>query len=173
MEYFDVYDADGRYLNKSVPRGTQLGDGEYFKIVHVWIEREDGKFLIQKRAKKDDPIPHQWAITSGLTSEGEDPKSAAIREVEEEIGLTLRPSELTFIARILSDHNEYHTITHVYHTCKAPDSSDLSLDEKEVLDVAYVSLETILDMVAKGAFWDYNALLGEEDYFSILKRGKA
>lgn len=172
MEHFDVYDAEGRYLHKSVPRGTRLPEGEFFKIVHVWIERDDGKYLIQKRAKKDDPIPHQWAITSGLTIKGETPKETAVREVEEEIGLSLDPAELTFLSRILSDHNQYHTITHVYHTTKAPSIDTLSLDKKEVLDVAYVSLETIQDMVAKKTFWDYNALLGVRDYFSRLERGE-
>ncbi len=172
MEYFDVYDADGRPLNKSVARGTPLEEGEFFMVIHVWIERADGKFLIQKRAKTDDPVPHQWAITSGLASQGESPRISAVREVREEIGLSLKPGDLEHRARILSEHNRYHTITHVYHTRHAPDIRELSLDEEEVLEVAYVSLDTILDMVSRKAFWDYDALLGTEDYFSILKEGE-
>ncbi|MFW5893282.1 MAG: NUDIX domain-containing protein [Bacillota bacterium] len=170
-ERFDIYDKNGRYLNKSVPRGTRLAKGEYFMIVHVWIEREDGQFLIQKRAKKSDPIPHQWAVTSGLTAEGEAPKESAIREVKEEIGIDLAPSDLMHRARILSSGNSYHTITHVYHAYRTVDTDTLELDEDEVLEVAYASLETILDMVEKGTFWDYNKLLGTHDYFSILERG--
>ncbi|MFW6298542.1 MAG: NUDIX domain-containing protein [Bacillota bacterium] len=170
-ERFDIYDSQGRYLNKSVPRGTRLPEGEYFMVVHVWIEREDGKFLIQKRAKKSDPIPHQWAVTSGLTSEGEGPKESAIREVKEEIGVELKASDLTDRAQIISTGNRYHTITHVYHTYQSLDVDALELDKDEVLEVAYVSLKTILEMVEKGTFWDYNKLLGTHDYFSLLKRG--
>jgi len=169
VEYFDVYDANGNYLNKQVPRGTKLSDGEYFLVIHVWIQNSDGNFLIQKRAKTDDPIPHQWAIISGIPSSQEGPVKAAIRETYEEIGLTLSPKELTRFRRIVSDHNRYHTITHVYHVTRDVDLHGLTLNEEEVMAVQYASLETILSMVERKAFWDYEALLDDPGYFDHLR----
>lgn len=171
MEHFDIYDKEGNFLHKTATRGTPLPKGEYFMVIHVWIEREDGRFLIQKRAKKSDPIPHQWAITSGVTSKGETPLQGAIREVKEELGLTLEPADLEDRARIVSHDESYHTITHVYHTTKAPDIDDLRFQKVEVLDAKYRSLPEIKTMIEKGEFWNYPDLLNEDNYFSILERG--
>ncbi len=171
MEYFDIYDKYGNFLHKTALRGTPLNPGEYFMVIHVWIEREDGRFLIQRRAKKTDPVPHQWAITSGVTSQGETPLEGAIREVHEELGLTLDSKDLEDRARIVSHDESYHTITHVYHTFKAPKIDELRYQKIEVLDAKYVTLPEIKSMIEKGEFWNYPELLDEENYFSILERG--
>ncbi len=169
-EYFDVYDRYGNYLNKCVRRGERLSEGEYFMVIHVWVENSKGEFLIQKRAKTTDPIPHQWAITSGLPDPGESPVDAAIRETKEELGLTLDSDALTRFRRVVSDHNRYHTITHVYHVTKDVALSELVLDPEEVMDAAYVTLDTILEMVRAQKFWNYEVLLDDSGYFEHLRR---
>ena len=171
MEHFDIYDKEGNFLHKTATRGTPLPKGEYFMVIHVWIEDSNGRYLIQKRAKKSDPIPHQWAITSGVTSQGETPKEGAIREVKEELGLTLEPGDLEDRAHIVSHDESYHTITHVYHTFKAPSIDDLRFQKVEVLDALYVTLDKIRTMIDKGEFWNYPELLNEENYFNILESG--
>jgi len=169
MEYFDLYDEQGNYLHKTAMRGKILKDGEYFLVVHVWIENDDGEFLIQQRAKKSDPIPHQWAITSGIPDQGEGPLDAAVRETEEELGITLSKKQLNKRAQIVSDHNRYNTITHVYHTYANIPLDAVTIDKKEVLRVKYATLGEILAMKEANEFWDYSRLLGVEDYFSILR----
>jgi len=173
MEFFDVYDQYGNYLQKTAMRGQRLKDGEYFLVVHVWIENDNGEFLIQQRAKKSDPIPHQWAITSGIPDQGETPVDAAIRETKEELGITLKKSQLNKCSQIVSDHNRYNTITHVYHTYANITFDELNIDKNEVMDTAYVTYEEIMRMVNNKTFWDYSALLGVEDYFSILRSDSA
>ncbi len=170
MEFFDIYDANGQYLNKTAVRGEKLDRGEFFLVIHVWIENERGEFLIQKRAKKNDPIPYQWAITSGIPNVEESPLDAAIRETEEELGIKLTKNKLKKRARIVSSHNQYNTITHVYHTDEAIAIEDLALNPKEVLAVEYAHLSRIKAMVERGEFWDYRELLACPDYFSILER---
>jgi len=170
MEYFDVYDEKGYYLNKVVSRGTRLKEGEFFLVVHVWIENDEGKFLIQKRAKKSDPIPHQWAITSGIPNSGEKPLDAALRETREELGAELDKSKLKKRAQIVSAHGKYNTITHVYHTYQNIALENLELDKREVCDVKYARLDEILSMVESGDFWNYSKLLGVEDYFDMLRK---
>ena len=171
MEIFDIYDKYGNFLHKNATRDTRLNPGEYFMVIHVWIERNDGRYLIQKRAKTTDLIPHQWAITSGGTSKGETPVEAARREVYEELGITLEKSDLDTRARIVSHDESYHTITYVYHTRNAPSIDHLRFEKTEVLKAKSVTLKTIKAMIVNGEFWDYPDLLNEKKYFSILESG--
>jgi len=170
MEYFDLYDKYGNSLNKQALRGHHLKEGEFFKVIHVWIENDQGEFLIQQRAKSNDPIPYQWAITSGIPDQGESAIDAAIRETKEEIGITLDKQELKRIARIVSSHNKYNTITFVYHIYANLSINEMTLNEKEVLQVKYACISEILEMVENQEFWDYKVLLGEPNYFSLIRR---
>jgi len=49
MEFFDVLDKQGNKIDKTKERGEPLIDGEYCRIVHVWIVNTNGEFLISKR----------------------------------------------------------------------------------------------------------------------------
>ncbi len=170
MEYFDLFDEYGNNLNKQALRGNHLKEGEFFKVIHVWIENKNGEFLIQQRAKKTDPTPYQWAITSGIPDQGESAVEAVIRETKEELGITLDKDRLKKKARIVSSHNAYNTITFVYHIKQDIDLNTLTLNKDEVLDVNYASISEIFEMVQNNEFWDYSALLGEPNYFSLVRR---
>lgn len=65
----------------------------------VLIENSTGELLIVKACYK----PH-WSVPGGVIDAGETPLQAALREVAEEVGLTLRPADLTFYA-IASRHS--------------------------------------------------------------------
>lgn len=170
MEYFDVYNIKGNKLNKQVKRGTPLNKDEYFMIVHVWIENNQGQFLIQKRAKKSDPNPFQWATTTGSALAGEKAIDTAIRETKEELGLMLNKQTLKQLGIITSTRAKYQTITHVFHTKLQVSLDELRLDKDEVLDVTWATLSEIKTMIKNNTFWDYPYLLNEPDYFSLLER---
>jgi isopentenyldiphosphate isomerase len=170
MEYFDVYDKEGNKTGKTIERGTPLKDHEYIKIIHVWIEHSNGDYLIQKRAKKDDAIPHQWAITTGAVIQGETEQDAAIREIHEELGLTFKKEDLSHSATFTSRRLHFHTITTVFHIHKDVDLNDITIDPTEVLAVRYESLDNIRSMIHNNTFWDYPFLLQIPDYFKVLER---
>lgn len=50
----------------------------------VMIENEQGELLIVKANYRD-----YWSLPGGVIDEGESPKTAALREVQEEVGLRL------------------------------------------------------------------------------------
>ena len=169
MEYFEIYDALGHSTNKQVPRGTPLKPNEYFMVVHVWIVHSNGTYLIQKRAKTSDPIPYQWAITTGGALVKETALDAALREVKEELGLTITKTALNKLETIVSKRNAFHTITHVYLVEQDVDLNTLTLDASEVQEVAYASLDTIKTMIKDKLFWDYPYLLNAPNYFNKLE----
>ncbi len=169
MEYFEVYNQKGEPLNKVVTRGTKLNPGEFFLVVHVWIKNASNEYLIQQRAKSTDPIPYQWATTTGLPNVGETLIDAAIRETKEEIGISIDANNLKRINEITTVQSKYKTITHVYLYRKDIDIRTLKLDSSEVKKVKYLPLKAILKMVENGQFWNYAKLLDYPDYFKTLE----
>ena len=168
MEYFDLFSEEGHPLNKVAMRGAPLSPGEFFKVVHVWIQHPDGKYLIQQRNKTSDPIPHQWAITSGIPNIKETPVEAAIRETKEELGIQIDKAAIQFKARLLTTHGKYNTITYVYHVKQAFNLSEINVLDSEVKAVRYETMETILSMVEAELFWDYRSLLHIPEYFDLI-----
>jgi 8-oxo-dGTP pyrophosphatase MutT (NUDIX family) len=51
-------------------------------------------FLLCRRAARMNRHAGQWALPGGKVDDGETPEAAALREVEEELGLTLDPSQV-------------------------------------------------------------------------------
>ncbi len=59
----------------------------------------EGKLLYLKR-HADKPYGETWGLPAGKIEEGEDPRQAAVREVEEEVGIKLDPVTLQEVVKI-------------------------------------------------------------------------
>lgn len=59
-----------------------------------------GRVLLQKRTHDTPSYPDYWGSFGGHAEQGEAPESAAIREIEEELGIALKPSDLKFVCVI-------------------------------------------------------------------------
>ena len=150
MELIDILSPDGEATGAVKPKADVHRDGDLHRSVHVWIVGERG-ILLQKRSMGKDNYPGAWDVSvAGHLSAGEDPITAAVREAEEEIGLTLQPSELRHIGTIAEFallnggryiNNELHEIF-VVHREVDPDS--LRLQESEVDAVALVTIDELL-----------------------------
>ena len=89
-EYWDVYDARRRPTGAILPRGVSIPGDAYALAVNVWIRNPAGQWLMTRRAPgKSEPL--KWEPPGGHVLAGEDSRSAAVREVLEEVGLALDP----------------------------------------------------------------------------------
>lgn len=99
MEMRDVFDKDGRFTGKTVPKHTRLEKGEYFLHAIVILQMETGGYLLQQRSLKARWYAGAWDVTGGGVSAGETSAQAAIREAREEMGLTLSREKMRFFLR--------------------------------------------------------------------------
>lgn len=89
-ETWDLYDKDRNKTGEYHVRGTgPVPNDRYHIVVHVWIKNSENKYLIAQRAATRQSHPLKWECVGGSVTKGEDSLTGAIREVQEEVGITL------------------------------------------------------------------------------------
>lgn len=99
MELFDILDEDGNKTGIVRERGVAHRDGSIHGTVHIWVVRPNDKsgydVLLQKRSADKDSHPGCFDISSaGHVPAGEEYWAAAVREIGEELGITVKESHL-------------------------------------------------------------------------------
>ncbi len=102
MELFDIVDENGIPTGQVRERSLVHRYGDLHRTAHVWIVRrnESGSFdvLLQKRAADKDSFPGCFDISSaGHIPAGMDYLESALRELEEELGITASPEDLKLL----------------------------------------------------------------------------
>lgn len=152
-ELWDVYDENRNLTGRLHRRGDPLDRGDYHLVVHVWIQNSNGEFLLTKRSPNKG-FPNMWATTGGAALAGDDSLTAALREVQEETGLSLRPQN----GQILFTRVREDSITDIWLFRQDCDLQDVVLQEGETCDKMYASVDKIRKMDANGEFVPYSYL---------------
>ncbi|MEP3384912.1 MAG: NUDIX domain-containing protein, partial [Flavobacteriaceae bacterium] len=94
-ELIDILDENGNHVGKTCLKSEAHLKGLFHPTVHIWFYTKDGGILFQKRGKDKKTFPLLWDVSvAGHIGAGEPIIEAAIREVEEEIGLKVLASDL-------------------------------------------------------------------------------
>ena len=124
--------------------------GLWHRTVHIWMYDSKGRFLLQLRAKNKDIYPNVWDISAaGHMAAGEDPKDAAIREIKEELGLTIDQDRL--VLHSVQKHaatsgafinNEF---CYVYLLETDMDTGTMTLQKEEVNGAKLVDIDVLIE----------------------------
>ena len=153
MELWDLYDRDRIKTGEIHPRGTPIPQGRYHMVVHVVIFNSDGQMLIQQRQPFKEGWPNLWDVTVGGSAvAGDNSRTAAQREVLEEIGLPLDLSRELPKITLPFDCG----FDDIYTLVMDVDLSALTLQESEVQAVRWASEQEVLAMLADGQFIPYH-----------------
>ena len=93
MEIWDLYNDRRELVGRDHIRGEAIPHGLYHLVVHIWIRNAKGEYLISQRSASRPTFPLMWECAGGSVIKGEDSLTGALREVREEIGLTLPPEQ--------------------------------------------------------------------------------
>lgn len=91
MEKWDLYTKYREKTGKEHIRGEEIPEGLYHLAVHVWIRNSKGEYLLSRRAADRPTYPFFWETVGGSVLQGETSIEGAVREVKEEVGITLSP----------------------------------------------------------------------------------
>ncbi len=94
-EYIDIVDIDGKPTGKSELKSVIHQKGYYHNTVHIWFYTLDGEILLSQRSAKKTICPLLWDVSvAGHIDAGESIEQAAIREIKEEIGISISKKDL-------------------------------------------------------------------------------
>lgn len=149
MEYWDVYDKKGKWKRRVIKKGERLKNDEYHIIVEGWILRDDGNFIIQRRALDKKSFAGMWYCSAGgSVISRETPKEGMVREFKEELGIDISEDELS-LKRIITERN---TIFYIYLVRKNISLDEIILQEEEVMDIDLADPSKIKKMVEDKTF---------------------
>ncbi|RXS84200.1 NUDIX hydrolase [Streptomyces sp. TM32] len=108
------------------------------------IVHENRVLMVRRRVKEGELI---WQFPAGAIEDGETPEQAAVRETQEETGLTVEALKL------LGERVHPKTGRLMSYTACAPISGEAHVaDEEELAEVAWVAHAEIADYVPYGLF---------------------
>ena len=103
------------------------------QIAQVLLFDRDARLVIYLRDNKPGiPFPNHWDFFGGHLEAGETPEDALIREVDEELGLTLREWQL-FRTYVCTEGDAYPNVKYIYWSLIGQATADLTLQEGQML----------------------------------------
>ena len=153
-EFFDVLDENGNKTGKIKARSKVHKDGDWHRSAHIWVLNEHGDVLLQRRAPNKDLFPNMLDIScAGHLSAGDEPLSAALRELKEELGLDVEPKELQFIKTLVRPddggntfkNNEFADL-YILRTTKT--AEEIDFQKEEISEVIFVPYKKFKQMIA-------------------------
>lgn len=93
MEIWDLYNERRELTGRDHPRGEEIPQGYYHLVVHAWIRNSKNEYLISQRSADRSMYPLKWECVGGSVLKGEDSLSGVLREIKEEVGLSLSRKE--------------------------------------------------------------------------------
>lgn len=153
MEIFDLYDENRIKTGKTMIRGDKTPDGYYRMVVHICIFSSDGKMLVQQRQPFKKGWSNMWDVSVGGSAvSGDTSLSAAIREVREELGIMLEPSQLRRFITI----EDKSVFDDWYVVNQDIDLSELRLQPEEVQNAKWADIDEIKAMIDEEIFIPYH-----------------
>lgn len=175
MELWDIFDRVREPQNRTAVRGSTISKQDFHLIIHAWVRRKsDGKLLVSRR------VPQifwggYWQPTGGSVKAGESSKAAALRELNEELGIKAddAQSTLLFSYRFVPPEPENPSF---FLDCWLFEFDDVSgkpqlmpvLQPEEVCEAKWCTLEEVLNLWQKGSFMPFETTW--PPYFDVLKK---
>jgi len=143
MEKRDLYNEKKELLDKTIFKDDFIPDGYFILIVVVFIQNNNGKFLIQKRSELKGG---EWAFTGGHPKSGQSSLEGIKEEVKEELGIII---DNPILFREAKGKN---TFCDLYYIKQDFNLNDVVIQEDEVSEVMFATTEEIDELFNNGKF---------------------
>jgi isopentenyldiphosphate isomerase len=171
-ELIDIYDVNNKSLGISKMKSEAHRDGLWHRAVIMILYNSKGEILLQKRAKDKEVYPDRWDVAAaGHVGAGEEPVTAALRELAEEIGIFVKENDLHFVG-VIKARSAYLQVKdkeHVYVYFLKYDGkiSDLKLQKEEVQDAKFISTDALKQEIEN----NFDSYVPRRKYWNQIIRG--
>lgn len=107
------------------------------------FENSKGEILVLRR-HKNDPEGNTWGLAGGKIDPGESKEEAAVREIKEETGLDVDPSELKFVRSYHWDRDDLDISFGVFRLLVGELNHQFDLPENEITDFMWDTPSNLL-----------------------------
>lgn len=161
MELLDIVDEQGIPTGETIERTLAHEQGILHRTSHVWIMREKKgriQVLLQKRSEEKDSYPGCYDISSaGHIPAGVDFLPSAIRELEEELGLSVPQEVLVYCGqRRFQFQQIFHgkpfydnQVSNIYLLWLDKEPEEFLLQKEEVSAVRWFDFQDCIQQVEK------------------------
>lgn len=147
MELLEYYDKEN--LNKIgiEERSIIHKKGLWHREIAVWVINQKKEILLQKRSSFVKRAPNKYYICAGHININEEPEFGAIRELFEEIGLSIDINQLQPLGIYKNEDvdNNHYKYTYLVRTKK--DITEYIMQEEEVSELKYISIDYFESML--------------------------
>lgn len=154
MELWDLYNERRELTGRDHIRGEEVPQGYYHLVVHIWIRNSKGEYLMSQRSADRPTFPLMWECVGGSVVKGEDSLTGALRETQEEVGLTLSPEDGKLVYSVVGRVVSGVKFTDILDVWLFEYDGPVSLEDattKEVARTAWMTKEHIKELFAAGA----------------------
>ena len=170
MELVDVYSKNHIRTGLVIGRDDVPPVGDFLLAVHLCLFDHSGRMLLQRRNPNKDRYAGMWDVSAGgFVKSNEEPLSAAMREVTEELGLSLPASDIFYLTTELFSY----VLDDFFGAFVNADTLSFRLQEEEVTDIMWASEEDILSMRENGTLVDYAYDLLKRIFKSVREQMKS
>lgn len=147
-EIWDLVDKDGNYLDEKWQRGdpNKIPEGVYHPCVEVWVKIEDKILITQRHPQKSEGL--KYDIPGGAVVSGESILEGAVRELCEEVGISVSADKLKLLGTTVN--GDVYAASYLLTLDALP---ELTLQSTEVVGYMLVTqekLEEMTDQITKG-----------------------
>ncbi len=168
MEYIDIFDENNNPTGEIKEKNLAHEQGDFHRTAHIWIINDKNELLLQKRSASKKSHPNCWDISgAGHIRAGETVIQGAIRELKEELGVSVKENELEYIATIKSTKNlKNMEFGYVYLVHLNKEIGEYIFEDEEVQEVKYIYYKDLEKMVEEK---QEGLLMHEEEYKKLFQ----
>ncbi len=172
-ELIDVLDENGVKTGEILPRNEIHKKGLWHRSIIVAIINNKNEILLQQRSEKKEKNASMWDISvAGHISTGQDALSAAAREINEEVSISLgynvdiKSFRYMFSYRTMQKFSDDFIENQFYdffilRKGNDIDIKDIKMQESEVQAIKFVSINELIDMIDKNTIVDRKPIYDE------------
>ena len=150
VEYLDIVDEEGNYTGEVLEREEVHKKNLLHNEISIFVVNDKGEVLLEKRSPNKKQHPNKWGTVAGHVGHLESLFDAALRELEEEIGLSVSKEQLVpLLDRIIYKRETNSHFSYRYYVVCNLKEKEFILQKEEVSMVKWVPIAELIERIKK------------------------